>query len=63
MTIKGLPKNVMDFEYLVVKEVNGEFEFYAVCANGWAADEIAAGLENGYVVHNFRHKYRDDDGF
>lgn len=58
MDIKGLPENAMDFEYYVVKLVGEEFEFYAVCANGWVADEMAASIENGFVVHNLRHSYR-----
>ncbi len=54
MNIKGLPENAIDFEYIVVRLVDGEFVFYAVCANGWAADEMAASIENGFVVHNMR---------
>lgn len=58
MDIKGLPDYAMDFEYLVAELVDGEVVFYAVCANGWAADELAATLDCGVVIHNFLHGYR-----
>ena len=52
--IHNMPDYAKDYEFLVVRVVNGEYWFYGAYTNGFLADNIAVEIKNGVVVHNVR---------
>lgn len=53
LVIRNEPDYAKDYEFVVAREVDGEYWFYGAYENGWDADRIAYGI-GGIVFHNVR---------
>ena len=53
LIIKNEPDYAHDYEFVVAREVDGEYWFYGAYRYGYEADKIASYL-NGVVFHNVR---------
>ena len=50
LKIQNEPDYAKDFEFIVAREIDGEYWFYGAYANGWQADQVAYQI-GGVVFH------------
>ena len=53
MKINNMPEYASHYEFMVVRDVNGELWFYGAYRNGFKAEQVALEI-HGLIVHNVR---------
>ena len=53
MKINNMPEYANHYEFVVVREVEGELWFYGAYRDGFKAEEVASEIR-GIIVHNVR---------
>jgi len=53
MMIKNMPDYANDYEFVVVRECDGDLWFWGAYTNGFKAEQVAMGI-GGSIVHNVR---------
>ena len=53
MKINNMPEYANHYEFVVVREVEGELWFYGAYRDGFKAEEVASEI-HGAIVHNVR---------
>ena len=51
--INNKPSYANDYEFIVAREIDGEYWFYGAYADGFKADRVAMEID-GIVFHNVR---------
>ena len=53
-SIRGLPDEANDYEFIIVKQTPTGLEYVAHTENGWEAEEVALAEPYALVLHNVR---------
>lgn len=53
LIIHNEPDYARNYEFVVVKEINGEYWFNSAHADGFVAERVASSI-GGIIVHNLR---------
>ena len=53
MTINNMPEYATHYEFVVVRNVEGELWFYGAYRDGFKAEQVAQEI-HGVIVHNVR---------
>lgn len=53
MNLMNMPEYANDYEFVVAREIDGDYWFWGAYENGFKADQIAYEI-GGVVIHNVR---------
>ena len=53
MNLMNMPEYANHYEFVVVREIDGDFWFWGAYADGFKAEKIAREID-GLIVHNVR---------
>lgn len=53
MNLMNMPEYANDYEFVVAREIDGDFWFWGAYENGFKADQIAHEI-GGVVIHDVR---------
>ena len=53
MNLMNMPEYANDYEFVVAREIDGDFWFWGAYENGFKAEQVAMEI-GGVVIHNVR---------